>query len=160
MFIRPFAYQPQEHELEKASSSYLMSVVIFMIGLPFPIINLLATLGFYLSNRRSTYFVRWHCTQALLSQLAVVMMNSAAFVWIFSVLFLDGEITNPFIAYVITVVLSNITEFVGTIYAAIKIRKGTHVEWYFFGALTNAICKPSTSNNLFTNSFTSAPQNL
>ena len=45
------------------------------------IINLLATLIFYLGNRKGTYFVRWHCTQALLSQLSLLFMNSFGFWW-------------------------------------------------------------------------------
>ena len=36
-------YKPAEHELEAASNSYLMSLLAVMAGLPFPIINLLAT---------------------------------------------------------------------------------------------------------------------
>lgn len=40
-------YKPAEHELEAASNSYLMSLLAVMAGLPFPIINLLATAVFY-----------------------------------------------------------------------------------------------------------------
>lgn len=53
--------KPHEHELEAASNSYLMSLLVAMIGLPFPIVNLIATIIFFLANRRQTYFVRWHC---------------------------------------------------------------------------------------------------
>ena len=49
-------YKPAEHELEAASNSYLMSLLAVMAGLPFPIINLLATAVFYLANRHRTYF--------------------------------------------------------------------------------------------------------
>ena len=43
-------YIPCEHEMEAASNSYLMSLLAAMAGLPFPIINLLATVIFYLAN--------------------------------------------------------------------------------------------------------------
>ena len=56
-----FPYQPMEHEAEKASNSYLMSVIALMAGLPLPIINLIATAMFYIGNRKGPYFVRWHC---------------------------------------------------------------------------------------------------
>ena len=59
-------YIPLEHERETAANSYLMSLLAAMAGLPFPIVNLVATVIFWLSNRRGTYFVRWHCMQALL----------------------------------------------------------------------------------------------
>lgn len=139
---RPFGYQPGEHEAEKASNSYLMSLVALIAGLPLPIINLIATLIFYLGNRRGTYFVRWHCTQALLSQFSLLFMNSAAVWWTVSILFGDNSVTNPYIAYLITVLLFNLTEFVATIYTAISTRNGVHVEWWFYGSLTHLICRP------------------
>ena len=80
--LNKFSGEPTEHEIEKASNSYLMSLIALMAGLPFPIINLLATLIFYLGNRKGTYFVRWHCTQALLSQLSLLFVNSYGFWWL------------------------------------------------------------------------------
>lgn len=137
-----FPYVPGEHESEKASNSYLMSLIAFIAGLPLPIVNLIATVIFYLGNRKGTYFVRWHCTQALLSQLSVLLMNSAGFWWTISIIFTDESITSNYIAYIFTVILFNITEFIATIYTAIKTRKGIHVEWWFYGGLTNLICRP------------------
>ena len=49
---------PGEHEAERASNSYLMSVVAVMAGLPLPIFNLIASIIFFFGNRKSTYFVR------------------------------------------------------------------------------------------------------
>lgn len=137
-----FAYEPGEHEAEKASNSYLMSLVAVIAGLPLPIINLLATLIFYLGNRKGTYFVRWHCTQALLSQFSLLFINSFGFWWTISIIFSSETITNSYIAYMITAFVFNITEFIATIYTAIKTRKGIHVEWWFYGNLTNLTCKP------------------
>ncbi len=137
-----FDYTPGEHEAEKASNSYLMSLIAFIAGLPLPIVNLVATYIFYLGNRKGTYFVRWHCTQALLSQVSVLFMNSAAFWWTISILFRDEVLSSNYIAYIITVVLFNLTEFIATIYSAMATRKGHHVEWWFYGPLTNLICKP------------------
>ncbi len=133
---------PGEHEAERASNSYLMSLVALMAGLPLPIINLLATLIFYFGNRKSSYFVRWHCMQALLSQLTVFIMNSYGFWWTISILFGKSEITNSYIAYIITVFLFNLSELIVTIYSAIQTRKGIHIQWWFYGPLTNLICKP------------------
>jgi len=137
-----FTYDPSEHEAEKASNSYLMSLIAVIVGLPLPIINLLATLIFYLGNRKGTYFVRWHCTQALLSQFSLLFINSFGFWWTISILFSSETITNRYVAYMITALLFNITEFIATIYTAIKTRKGIHVEWWFYGSLTNLTCRP------------------
>lgn len=139
-----FPYKPDDYEAEKASNSYLMSVVAVMAGLPLPIINLIATAIFFLGNRKGSYFVRWHCTQALLSQLTVLVMNSAGFYWTLSIIFGNKTPTNDYIAYMITIVLFNLFEFIATIYAAVRTRKGQHVELWFFGPLTATICKPRT----------------
>ncbi len=136
-----FAYVTTEHENEKASNSYLMSLVAVIAGLPLPIINLLATLFFYIANRKSTYFVRWHCTQALLSQLVLLFANSYSFWWTVSIIFTDEKVSNHYFAYLFTVIVFNILEIISTIYCAIQTRKGKHVEVFFFGNVTNLICK-------------------
>ena len=136
-----FDYDPSEHEAEKASNSYLMSLIALIAGLPLPIINLIATLIFYLGNRKGTYFVRWHCTQALLSQLSMLFINSFGFWWTVSIIFTDETITDKYIAYIIAAFIFNLTEFIATIYTAIQTRKGIHVTWWFYGNLTNLICK-------------------
>lgn len=138
-----FIDAPAEEEAEKASNSYLMSLIAFIGGLPLPIINLIATLIFYAGNRKSTYFVKWHCTQALLSQLMALPLNSACFWWTVSIIFTDEKITSNYVAYAITVIAFNIVEFIATMHTAIAIRKGRHVEWWFVGGVTNLIVKAS-----------------
>lgn len=136
-----FKYEPLEHEYEKASNSYLMSLMAIIVGLPLPIINLIATFIFYLGNRKGTYFVRWHCSQALLSQLTVLLINSYGFWWTISIAFSTELITNQYIAYIIVAFIFNVFEFIATIYTAINTRKGIHVEWWFYSGITNLICK-------------------
>jgi uncharacterized Tic20 family protein len=139
--VKQFAYQPGEHEAETASNSYLMSLIAIIVGLPLPIINLIATLIFYVGNRKGSYFIRWHCTQALLSQLSMLFINSYGFWWTISIMFTNEIISTNYIAYMIVAFIFNIIEFITTIYTAIKTRKGIHVEWWFYGSLTSLICK-------------------
>jgi len=141
IYRKKFSYEPGEHEAETASNSYLMSLIAIIAGLPLPIVNLIATLIFYLGNRKSTYFVRWHCTQALLSQLSMLFINSFGFWWTVSIIFTEETITGRYIAYIIVVIIINLLEFISTIYTAIQTRKGIHLEWWLYGALTNLICK-------------------
>ncbi len=136
-----FPYTPDEYEAEKASNSYLMSLIAIMAGLPLPIVNLIASAIFFFSNRRSAHFVRWHCTQALLAQAITLVMNAAGVYWTLSVVFGDHVVTNNYIAYIITIVVFNLVEFVATIYAAIRTRKGKHVVWWLFGPMTDALVK-------------------
>ena len=139
--VKPFPYKPGEHELEKASNSYVMSLIAIAAGLPIPIINLLATVIFFLANRKSTPFVRWHCTQALLSQFTIFFANSFGFWWTISILFGDEKLSSSYIAYLLTVIVLNISELIITIITAIKTRKGIHVHWFFYGDLTNLFIK-------------------
>ncbi len=139
--VETFAYRPLEHEREKASGSYIMSLVAIVVGLPLPIVNLIATFIFWTAYRNSTYFVRWHCTQALLSQASFLLVNSVLFWWSMSIFFGDGEIDNLYISYVLTAVLFNLVEFIATIYTAIQTSKGIHVHWWFFGDMTDLIVK-------------------
>jgi hypothetical protein len=141
----PFGYAPDEYESEKASNSYLMSVIAVMAGLPFPVINLIATAAFYLANRTERPFVRWHCTQALLSQSVFILMNVPAVWWTAAILFGPASITNLYLSYALTVVLFNILEFIATVYAAVETRKGRHVEWWVFGPMTNALIARRTA---------------
>lgn len=136
-----FSYKPKDDELAAASGSYLMSLVAIIIGLPIPIINLIATLIFFFGNRKSTYFVRWHCTQALLSQIPLLFMNSIGFWWTFDILFNGKEYSNYYFAYAILIISYNILEFIFTIISAIKVRKGIHIEWWALGAITHLIHK-------------------
>jgi len=132
-------YHPNESETEKASNCYLMSVVAVIAGLPLPIINLLATVIFFFANRKASYYVRWHCTQALLSQLTIFFVNAVGFSWTMGVLFDKAEVTDRYIAYIITLIILNIMELAINIGTAVATRKGKHKEWWFWGSLTNAL---------------------
>jgi len=145
MSSREFVYPPDEYESERASNSYLMSVVAVMLGMPLPVVNLLATAIFYFGNRKGRHFVRWHCTQALLAQAVTLAMNAAGFYWTLSIVFGDNLVTNNYIAYLITIILFNLLEFVATVYAAVQTRKGKHVFWWLFGPMTDALVKVQVS---------------
>jgi hypothetical protein len=136
-----FYYRPNESELERASNSYLMSLVAVIGGLPLPILNLLASIFFYLGNRKSTPFVKWHCTQNLLSQFGLFFLNSTGFWWTVSIVFDDEKVTNYYLGYMITLVLFNLVEFISTIILASKTRKGIHTELFLFSDLTNLMIK-------------------
>lgn len=139
--IKQFDYKPSEHEAEKASNSYLISLVTAIAGMPLPIVNLIATLFFYIANKKGTFFVRWHCTQALVSQLSLLFMNSAGFWWTVGIIFGNQSISNTYIAYIITIFLFNMGELIASIYTSINTRRGKHVSWWFYGNLTDLLCK-------------------
>ena len=132
------------NDLEQASNSYLMAVVTLIAGLPLPIISVIASLGYYLAHKKSSYFVRWHSLQALLAQCLVIPFNSFAFAWTLSLIInntpiqlisLQGESTTinnhgffggsvlKYVFYILFIVLINSIEFIATIYTASRVRK-------------------------------------
>lgn len=143
-------YRPEEHEKEKASNAYLMSLIMFIVGLPLPIVNLIATVVFWLGYRRSSFYVRWHCTQALLLQLSLFFVNSYGFWWTMSILFGDESLSNAYLAYLFTAILFNLSELITTIYTTVETRKGKNIRWWFYAALTDRLCQPRASHNFMT----------
>ncbi len=132
----------EDHHAEKASNSYLMSMVAIMAGIGLPLFNLIATFIFYMANRKEAFFVRWHCTQALFSQFLLLLFNAPAFAWLMTIIFGNNEFNNNFFAYISVVLLINLVEFIATIYTAIQTRKGIHVEWIIIGPLAHSVVKP------------------
>lgn len=130
-----------EDSAEKSSNVYLMSLVGVMAGLPLPILNLLATIIFFIGNKKAQPIVKWHCIQGMLSQFVLFIFNSVSFWWTISILFYKEEITNNYLSYLIFVIILNVVELISTIYTAIKVRKGQHIEWWIYGPLTNLILK-------------------
>lgn len=126
-------------EYEKASNGYLMAVVAVIAGLPLPIINVIASLLYYLGQRKSSYFVRWHCIQAILAQTVMVPFNSFAVAWTIS-LFINEETPNMyFIMYVLFVLVFNIVEFFTVIITASQVGKGKNVRWFLIANITDAL---------------------
>ena len=149
-----FSYKPEEHEAEKASNSYLMSLVVLIFGLPLPIVNLIASIIFYFANQKESHFVRWHCTQALISQFSLFIINTCGFWWTIFIVFGTEKVSTIYLTYIITIIIFNIIEFAATIFTAIQTRKGFHIEWWIYGSLTDLACKPhkvNTSQNIVSN---------
>jgi uncharacterized Tic20 family protein len=130
-----------EDSAEKSSNVYLMSLIGVMAGLPLPILNLLATIIFFVGNKKAQPIVRWHCIQGMLSQFVLFIFNSISFWWTISIIFYKEEISNNYLSYLLFVIILNVLELISTIYTAIKVRKGQHVEWWFYGPLTNLLLK-------------------
>lgn len=124
-------------EAQRASHAYVISLVAVAGGLPLPIVNLVATVIFYLGNKRAPLFVRWHCTQAMTSQILMFVVNAPAFWWTLYLITNNYEPTISYIVYMAIAVLINIAEFIVTVYTAITVSKREHVRWLVFGDLSD-----------------------
>lgn len=125
--------------MEKASNAYLMSLIAVVIGLPMPIINLIATGIFYLMSRKGSNFVKWHTTQALVSQVPLFILNNILFWWTVRILLFGAPLSSLFITYFILVNIYNIVDFYATAISAVKARKGITYRWFMYGPLTDLI---------------------
>lgn len=131
----------KEYEMEKASNSYLMSIVFLTIGMPLPFVNLIGTIIFWSGNKNESFFVRWHCMQAFLTQFTLFIVNIVGLVWAANLYFKELPVNNWFISYLLTLLIFNLLEFIATIAGAVQTRKGIHLKWFFYGCLTDLICR-------------------
>ena len=71
--------QPEEipeREKEDAMGAYLMMFAAVAIGLPLPIINLIASFIYYYINRKKSRFIHFHSLQSLLSQIPALHVRA------------------------------------------------------------------------------------
>ncbi|KAF2518647.1 hypothetical protein E0W68_07780 [Flavobacterium salilacus subsp. salilacus] len=128
------------NEYEKASNSYLMAIVAVIVGVPLPVINITASVIYYLGNLKSSYFVRWHCIQAILAQTIMIPFNSIAVGWTISIMLNVKEVTLYYGIYLFAVILFNIIEFFAVIITASKVSKGKNVRWFLIANITDLLC--------------------
>lgn len=135
-------------EREDAMGGYLMMFASFAIGLPLPIINLLAAVIYYLTNRRKSRFVDFHITQSLLSQIPTTLLNIVLVSWTIRNFIMQYEFTDLFKGYLVMVVLANLTYLGFSIYAAIKARRGQFYYFIFFGPWAYQITHKMKENSI------------
>jgi uncharacterized membrane protein len=133
--------QPEElttREKEDASGSYLMMFATTALGLPMPVVNLIASVVYYYVNKSKGRFVRFHALQSLYSQLPVTLLNSALVIWAVVNLVNDNPFTNIFWGFAITMGVINIAYFAFSMVGVVRARKGRFFYFVFFGKLSYA----------------------
>ncbi len=131
--------QPDElsdREKDDAMGSYLMMFASVAVGLPLPIINLIAAIVYYYTNRSKGLFVHFHSLQSLISQLPTTIINAVGVFWAVRIYFFDWELTDNFKGYLIMALIFNLAYFVFSIIGAVKARKGRMYYFLFFGRLS------------------------
>ncbi|MES2484780.1 MAG: hypothetical protein V4581_02375 [Bacteroidota bacterium] len=143
-FIHPVEY-------EKASNAYLMAIVSVIAGMPLPVINVLASIGYYMAQRKTIYFVRWHCIQAIIAQAIMIPFNSVAVAWTLAIFFKNNNPGNSledifgysslmyYWMYILFVVVFNIVEFFSVVITAGQVRKGKNVRWFLIANITDSL---------------------
>lgn len=128
--------QPDEislREKDDAMGSYLMMFASFAIGLPLPIINLIAAVIYYFTNKGKSRFVDFHITQSLLSQIPTTLLNAVLIGWIIRIFVFHYDLTDLFKGYAIMVVAANLVYLIFSIIGAAKAHKGRYYYFILFG---------------------------
>lgn len=130
--------QPDEIETrvkEDAMGAYFMMFATSAIGIPLPILNLVAAIIYYYVNRSKGKFVQFHTLQSLWSQIPLTLLNSGLVAWTIVNLVRDLSFTSYYWAYLVMVGIANLVYFIFSIIGAVKARKGVFYYFLFFGKI-------------------------
>lgn len=106
------------------------------VGLPLPVINLIAALVYFFVNKSKGLFVHFHAFQSLISQLPTTVVNVVSIFWVVRIYFFDWPVTDLFRGYLAMVIILNLVYFVFSIVGAMRARKGRMYYFLFFGRLS------------------------
>lgn len=128
--------QPDEIEVrvrEDAMGSYFMMFATSALGLPLPILNLVAAIIYYFVNRDRGKFVQFHTLQSLYSQIPVTLLNSGLVAWTIVNFAKDYDFSSIYWGYLVMAAVANLLYFIFSIVGAVKARKGIFYYFLFFG---------------------------
>jgi uncharacterized Tic20 family protein len=125
-----------ESERDDAMAAYFMMFASLAIGLPLPLVNLAASLVYWLVNRRTSRFVAFHSLQSLLSHLPVTLANAGLVGWTVAAVVSPVRFGPAFFWYLAFTVLLNIAYIVISIIALVQARKGRFYYMPVFGRIS------------------------
>ncbi len=130
--------QPQElsnREKDDAMGGYFMMFAALAVGLPLPIINVLASVIYYFTNRNKGRFVKFHTLQALLSQIPTTIINLGFTYWTIRLLFSNFEVNQYYWGYLCMAIIANLWYAISCILGAIRAKQGRMFYMLFFGII-------------------------
>ena len=120
-------------EREDAMGAYFMMFATAAMGLPLPILNLVAAIVYYYVNRDKGRFVQFHTLQSLYSQVPVTLLNSGLVAWTIVNLVKDFNFSNLYWGYLIMTGVADLVYFIFSLVGAVRARKGLFYYFIFFG---------------------------
>ena len=94
------------------------------VGLPLPVLNLVAAIIYFFVNKGRSRFVAFHALQSLLSQIPVTVANLVAVIWAVPIVFWDQRITSQFWGFVIFAAVLNLGYIALSLVALGRARRG------------------------------------
>lgn len=120
----PQPSEVSERERDDAMASYLMMFASLAVGLPVPLLNLVASVIYFLVNRKTSRFVAFHALQALLTHIPVVLLNAGLVGWVVANLVTRAGFWAPFRWYLVFTVLVNLAYIAWSIVALVRAHQG------------------------------------
>lgn len=118
-----------------AMGAYFMMFASLGLGLPFPLLNLIAAVIYYYVNKKDSRYVGFHSLQSLLSQMPVTILNAGVVFWLIYNLVTETSNWQPFAIYAISSAFVNFVYFVISIIAAVEANKGVLFYMPLFGRI-------------------------
>lgn len=113
--------------------AYFMMFATAALGLPMPILNLVAAIVYYFVNRSKGRFVQFHTLQSLYSQIPVSLLTSALVVWTVLNFYHDMEFTSNYWGFLIAVSIFAVLYLAFSVVGAVRARNGQFYYFIFFG---------------------------
>lgn len=134
--VLPQPHEISEREKEDAMGAYLMMFASWGLGFPLPLLNLIASLIYFLINRKTSKFVAFHSLQSLLFHIPISVLNVAPIVWLVVILVTDLSFRAGFFVLLLFALLANILFVVFSLLALMRARKGLFYYLPFFGRVS------------------------
>jgi uncharacterized membrane protein len=125
----------EERVKEDAMGAYFMMFATAALGLPLPILNLIAAVIYYYVNRDKGRFVQFHTLQSLYSQIPVTLLTSGLVVWTIGNFVGDFDFTSLYWGYLVMSGVAVLTYLIFSLIGAVRARKGLFYYFVFFGKL-------------------------
>ena len=147
--------QPAEvgkRDREDGMGAYLMMFASTAIGLPLPIINSIAAIVYYFTNRKKSPYVHFHALQSLLSQIPTSILNAGLIFWSIRIWVTESLIYNDYFkGYLIAVIIANLIYFIFSIIAAVRAYKGRIYYMILFGPVAYNVAFKKRVEKQYTN---------
>lgn len=130
--------QPDEltrREKEDAMGAYFMMFAAWALGLPLPLLNLLAAGIYYGLNRRQSRFTAFHSLQSLLSQVPVTIVHAGLVFWLVRNLVIQAPFTRAFWLYLGFSGILNLVYLLLSIVALTRAYRGNFFYFPVFGTI-------------------------
>jgi len=121
-------------ERDDAMGAYLMMFASLGLGLPFPLINIIASAVYYFVNRKTSRFVAFHALQAFLFHIPVSLLNAATLVWLIVTL-VKGIFPASFFVLCFITAVFNVVFIVYSLIALVNARRGLFFYVPLFGRI-------------------------